>query len=266
MTLSSTSNGGDDNATLDKYAGKGATFHYAYIINTPFFSSLYGYWHTCMTTFRTIADDESSAQHICDSKTGCVGVVDTGTSFMIVPQQRWDTFLSVTGCVERGTDFLPACPRASSLDDFPAFYMVLGGVQFNVRPTDYAGCSLGKCVLFASKGADWLESFVWGDRFLSRFLLKFDVENKRVGFGCSPTSNAVSHCNGTSMAAPVLSACGIYPNKRTQWWVYFLEGTACGVALLVTYKAGKALYRRRRALAANMRAPLLDIASSSVEM
>ena len=78
--------GGDDRATLEKYAGENAAFHYSYILNTPFFSSSYGYWYTCMTEFRTVGPLDEQ-QWLCSGDTGCVGVVDSGTSLMIVPNK-----------------------------------------------------------------------------------------------------------------------------------------------------------------------------------
>ena len=248
-------NGGDDDATLHKYAGANASFHYAYILNTPIGSTKYGYWYMCMTSFGVVG----SRELICNASSGCAGVVDSGTSLMIVPHDSWDAFLQVLGCADSPFGF-PRC-KASSYEDLPHLQMSLGGVFFDVHPQDYAACSDdNECFLLASRGVSWERFWVWGDRFISRYLLKFDVDNKRVGFACSGSSSDTSYCEGYPQSIVPAQSCGIYPDVAPRpKWTYYMEGIAFGAAVVLVVLLARRWYARRRFASRTLREPMLVV-------
>lgn len=137
---------------------------------------------------------------------GCVAIVDTGTSFVGVPDSAWDTvFTAVTqalpqACYESsgGVYECPVCDP--SLMPTLTFGIVSAHEQtssgdavvypLTLAPTDYTctECGGGECMLMLQRlppTVSWGAAPQWilGGTFMAAYATAFDVDNRTVSFG-----------------------------------------------------------------------------------
>lgn len=115
---------------------------------------------------------------VCNWLTGCLMVVDTGTSVIAGPPGTFDGLIKQIGNVSDD------CSNAASL---PTVTFTLGGTDFDLGPdfyvlhfTDDAGkehCQLGMESVNAG-----VPIWILGDPFLRKYYTVWDAEQQRVGF------------------------------------------------------------------------------------
>jgi hypothetical protein len=75
------------------------------------------------------------------SQVGCVALIDSGTSFIGVPSNRWKAMLQFllnkrTDCVERANGAGVVCSNAD-FQNLPTLTLRFGGRDFDLQPVDY---------------------------------------------------------------------------------------------------------------------------------
>lgn len=118
----------------------------------------------------------------------CVGLLDTGSSFLGVPPK---VYLRILEHIKR---VRPDCAsleehenglqcRKNTYAGLPSFDIVIGGRLFSLNPVDYiVGYMQIGIMPISLDSASGVDVFVLGDVFLKKFYTVFDQENKRVGF------------------------------------------------------------------------------------
>lgn len=106
---------------------------------------------------------------------GCIGIVDSGTSILVVPGSHWAHF-SKTFAVNQD---------CSNLSSMPDMGFKLGGKIYKLTPQQYVLKQGNQCQLAAQSGGDQLPMFILGDTFIRAWTTTFDKANARVGFAPS---------------------------------------------------------------------------------
>eukprot|EP01139_Manchomonas_bermudensis_P014632 Amastigsp_a508713_414.p2 type:complete len:376 gc:universal Amastigsp_a508713_414:31-1158(+) len=109
------------------------------------------------------------------------GIVDTGTSLLIVPT-------SVATTLNKYITVDATCGSANMNN--PNITITLGGTEFNLTPAQYIVELSPKQCVNGIQGANIGEGldFILGDVFMRSVYTIFDVENNRLGFGQLPES------------------------------------------------------------------------------
>ncbi|KAJ9451214.1 Lysosomal aspartic protease [Diplonema papillatum] len=114
-------------------------------------------------------------------------IVDSGTSLLAFPTEVAKVVNSQLGCQSNaaGECVWTTCPPANSLPDL---VLVLSGQQFTLKQADYILNVQGECLsgfmgidVPAPVGPIW----IFGDVFMRKYYVEFDVTNKRLGFALS---------------------------------------------------------------------------------
>lgn len=144
-----------------------------------------GYWTLAMD------DIKMGGQSI----TACrKAIVDSGTSLLAVPTADMAKIAALVGAKPLG----PIAPlnKEYSFDcnaTAPDFDIVIAGKTYTLTKDDYALNSGGTCIL-GMQGMDIPEPvgplYILGDVFMRKFYVKFDVENKRLGFATLKKASA----------------------------------------------------------------------------
>jgi len=103
---------------------------------------------------------------------GCVAIVDSGTSLIIVPGSHWSHFSSTFNV---NSD-------CSNLASLPKMGFKIGSTTFALTPDQYVLKQGNQCQLGAASGGDQLPMWILGDTFIRAYTTTFDKANKRVGF------------------------------------------------------------------------------------
>jgi hypothetical protein len=90
---------------------------------------------------------------------GCIGIVDSGTSLIIVPGSHWSHFSSTFNV---NSD----CSNLSSL---PKMGFKLGGQTFYLTPEQYVLKEGNQCQLGAASGGEQLPMWILGDTFIRAY-------------------------------------------------------------------------------------------------
>ncbi|NP_080249.2 gastricsin precursor [Mus musculus] len=121
------------------------------------------------------------------SSSGCQGIVDTGTSLLVMPAQYLNELLQTIGAQEgEYGQYFVSCDSVSSL---PTLTFVLNGVQFPLSPSSYIIQEEGSCMVGLESLSLNAESgqplWILGDVFLRSYYAVFDMGNNRVGLAPS---------------------------------------------------------------------------------
>ena len=128
---------------------------------------------------------------MCDVGLGhaCVALIDTGTSFIGVPANFYDTFLHrVTSarpdCIPHGTTQIMTC-SSTSTHSLPSLAFTLSASHtYTLEPADYlTDHTIGIMPLHTSLhgSASSVQLFILGDTFLRCFYTVFDMESGAIG-------------------------------------------------------------------------------------
>merc|ERR1711862_972320 len=136
-----------------------------------------GYWEI------TMDDVQINGQSVISTKTG---IVDSGTSLLAVPSADIKNIAKILGA----STLLPIPPFNSeyTIDcnaDAPSIDVMLGGMTYKLEKEDYIISDAGQC-LFGMTGIDIPAPagplMILGDVFMRAHYVKFDVDNKQLGF------------------------------------------------------------------------------------
>lgn len=132
-----------------------------------------GYWQFRMDGVQT------SRVRVCES--GCQAIADTGTSLVIGPTDDIARLNRALGGTDNGDgSFAFNCAR---INQYPDLTFLIGGRQFNLRPSDYIiSDGAGNCYGGLMGGSDL---WILGDVFIGPYYTVFDGANNRVGFAKS---------------------------------------------------------------------------------
>merc|ERR1719192_2206693 len=113
-------------------------------------------------------------------------IVDSGTSLLAVPTADITKIVALVGAKPLGP--IPPLNKEYTFDckaNAPDFDIVIGGKTYTLTKDDYALETAGKCVL-GMMGLDVPAPagplYILGDVFMRAYYVKFDVDNKQLGF------------------------------------------------------------------------------------
>jgi len=136
-----------------------------------------GYWEV------TMDDVQINGKSVISTKRG---VVDSGTSLLAVPKSDIKTIANLLGAKTLlpippfNSEYTIDCDAAA-----PSIDVVLGGQTYKLEKEDYVISDAGQC-LFGMTGLDIPAPagplMILGDVFMRAHYVKFDVDNRQVGF------------------------------------------------------------------------------------
>mmetsp|Transcript_7481 Transcript_7481/g.10503 ORF Transcript_7481/g.10503 Transcript_7481/m.10503 type:complete len:539 (+) Transcript_7481:53-1669(+) len=162
--------------------GEGAYWHYAPVVWDMMTNNKY--W--TVTVLKVEVASEYSSQDpkslLTSCSNGCVGIVDTGSSGLVVPEGFYDEFMTELGkmfiCYEE------LC-FANSASDFPDLVLFIEpNIKIHLPGESYVVCDEGLCLMLIqiiTEGDYW----ILGDSFFMEVYTLFDAENMQVGFACN---------------------------------------------------------------------------------
>jgi len=172
------SNGADGELTIggvnpDRYTGD---FHYVPVVEMV--PGITGYWEIVLDDVTVNGQSISSAKR---------GVVDSGTSLMVVPSDEIKSIAAAVGAKQ--LSIIPPFNREYTIDcaaDAPDISFKIDGKDYALTKADYSlDQGSGQC-LFAFMGQDIPAPvgplIIMGDVFMRAHYCKFDVGQNRVGF------------------------------------------------------------------------------------
>lgn len=145
-----------------------------------------GYWKV------TMDDVQINGQSVISTKNG---IVDSGTSLLAVPKGDIAAIAQMLGA----STLLPIPPFNSEYtidcdSDAPSIDVMLGGQTYTLEKEDYVIADSGQC-LFGMTGIDIPAPagplMILGDVFMRAHYVKFDLDNKRLGFAKIAKSTVV---------------------------------------------------------------------------
>jgi len=120
---------------------------------------------------------------------GAFFALDTGTSYLTVPQSIFSTFLQtllppdiLMNCVKLQQSGVHLCP-CDSVAAANVTYILLGGIEYPIYPEDIFSQrdpEFGLCVLEVQPSLDSMP-FIFGDTFLRTVIPIFDAQHYRIG-------------------------------------------------------------------------------------
>ncbi|XP_043356287.1 gastricsin-like isoform X4 [Dermochelys coriacea] len=118
-------------------------------------------------------------------RSGCQGIVDTGTSLLTAPQEIFVQLMEDIGAQENGYgEYVVSC---SSIDSMPTISFTISGTSFPLSPSAYVLQSNSReCVVGISPtylpSQNGQPRWILGDVFLRSYYSVYDVGNSKVGF------------------------------------------------------------------------------------
>ncbi|KAG1842527.1 acid protease [Suillus subalutaceus] len=132
------------------------------------------------------------------------GIVDTGTTFILIASDAFDKYQSATGATfDESTEMLKI--SSDQYDQLSSLYFTTGGVTYELTPnaqiwprslnTDIRGTTDSIYLIIGSTGSSSGSGldFVNGYCFLERFYSVFDTTNSRVGFATTAYTDATTN-------------------------------------------------------------------------
>jgi len=149
---------------------------FSYMPVIPIEDSLYGYWEVVMDDIQIAGSSVSSVRK---------GIVDSGTSIMVLPSDDIPGIAAAAGAKVVANippfnkEYFMTCDVGPDID------YIIGGNKYTLTAHDYGLDDNGQC-LFAFQGLDLPAPVgplaIMGDVFMRAHYVKFDVDNRRVGF------------------------------------------------------------------------------------
>merc|ERR1711865_318482 len=148
-------------------------FSYVPVIATA--ANKFGYWALKMD------DAQISGKSITSVRKA---IVDSGTSLMAVPTSDIKSIAAAVGAkavpLSGGKEYTVDCDAAG-----PDIEFIIGGKTYTLKKEDYVINEQGQCLL-GFTGLDVPAPagplYILGDVFMRRYYVKFDVDNKQLGF------------------------------------------------------------------------------------
>ncbi|KZV74839.1 aspartic peptidase A1 [Peniophora sp. CONT] len=132
------------------------------------------------------------------------GIVDTGTTLLLLATDAFDAYTAATGATpDSTTGLLSVTPEQFAA--LKSLFFTIGGTTFEFTPNaqlwprslnaDIGGDPDGIFLIVGDLGTDSGEGldFINGFAFLERFYSVFDTTNSRVGFATTPFTNATTN-------------------------------------------------------------------------
>lgn len=159
---------------LESYAEENSTFAYVKVYKEI------GYW---TVSLQGLSYGKQSLQMV--SK---MAIVDTGTSYLIGPEQEVLQFLSpllTSGkCQTKVSGVMCDCGTKYDIEDYSPLVFTLGGYMFSVPSSAYMWKAGNQCMVLVASLPN-LQMWILGDVFLRNYYTVFDMEEERVGFAGS---------------------------------------------------------------------------------
>eukprot|EP00357_Protocruzia_adherens_P033263 CAMPEP_0114987862 /NCGR_PEP_ID=MMETSP0216-20121206/9261_1 /TAXON_ID=223996 /ORGANISM="Protocruzia adherens, Strain Boccale" /LENGTH=335 /DNA_ID=CAMNT_0002350543 /DNA_START=73 /DNA_END=1080 /DNA_ORIENTATION=+ len=171
---------------------------------------------------------------------GQQGILDTGTSYIVVPQELHDAYKKIVltadpKCSASVGSSKIACPK-SSLHKLPDFSIQLEDRVYTLKPDDYMRASGNRYVLqFGTLNSGLV---ILGDTFLRRFVSVYDQERNRIGlagrYEASAQAPRVTYADDTSKIQNTFFGQTVF--GLALWKVILILGAASMVIFgLITY-------------------------------
>ncbi|XP_032074228.1 gastricsin-like [Thamnophis elegans] len=137
------------------------------------------YWQIAVDKFMV----DNQVTNWCSQ--GCQAIVDTGTSFLTVPGQFFDSLMQHIGVQQNSYgQYVVSC---NNIQNLPTITFVINGAYFPLSPSDYIlqhssnDCQIGIMPTYLpSQNGQPL--WILGDVFLMSYYSVYDFGNNRVGF------------------------------------------------------------------------------------
>jgi len=152
------------------------TGDFTYVPLKSMTQGLFGYWELDMDDIQIGGSSVSSCRK---------GIVDSGTSLMVLPSEDIKGLASAVGA--KVVSIIPPFNKEYTMTCGvgPDIDFIIAGKSYTLTNEDYALDSGGSC-LFAFQGMDIPAPVgplaILGDVFMRAHYVKFDVDNKRMGF------------------------------------------------------------------------------------
>jgi hypothetical protein len=171
------SGGADGELTLGGVNPARYTGDFTYVPVVEMIPGKTGYWEIVLDDVTVNGQSVSSAKR---------GVVDSGTSLMVVPTSEMKALAKTVGAKQ--LSIIPPLNREYTIDcdaSAPDIDFQINGKTYSLTKEDYSLADGGEC-LFAFMGQDLPAPvgplIIMGDVFMRAHYVKFDEGNKQVGF------------------------------------------------------------------------------------
>jgi hypothetical protein len=171
------SGGADGELTLGGVNSARYTGDFTYVPVVEMVPGVTGYWEIALDDVQVNGASVSSAKR---------GVVDSGTSLMVVPTDEMKTLAKTVGAKQ--LSIIPPLNREYTIDcdaSSPSIDFIVDGKTYSLTSDDYKIADGPEC-LFAFMGQDLPAPvgplIIMGDVFMRAHYVKFDEGNKQVGF------------------------------------------------------------------------------------
>ena len=161
-----------DNASKLTLGGYDATAFTGSLFSVPL-SSTNGYWTVTLQDIGT----GSKSSGACPS-TGCMAIIDSGTSLIAGPSSAMNKVITAIGTVEED---------CSNISKLPNIYLTFNGKQFPLTPTQYVIKLSSNGETVCQLGLQTFEDDLWivGDTFMRAYYTVFDRDHNTESFATS---------------------------------------------------------------------------------
>jgi len=154
-------------------------------VDTSKFNGKLGYTSTVDASSWEIAVDDAGVNGTPCNLTGKSAIIDTGTSYILMPQSDADTLHAlIPGSSSNGENYLVPCSSTANV------HFTFSGTAYSVSPKDYVGKASGNLCNSNIIGHQAFGPNQWilGDVFLKNVYAVFDFDKNRIGESCISAS------------------------------------------------------------------------------
>ncbi|RWS30870.1 lysosomal aspartic protease-like protein, partial [Leptotrombidium deliense] len=145
---------------------------------------LNSYYWAFRTNSVALVDNKNEKTVICDQN--CDVMVDTGTSFIAVPESKLNLVNKLLSKVTQLKKSMWGYKtfECSLTSDLPSLTFFINDHEFVLKPEHYVVNALeyNKRVCFTGITGSGRNMFIFGDSFIRQYYTQFDAENHRLGF------------------------------------------------------------------------------------